>query len=449
MFRSGAILALSQAIVLFAIPVVARLYTIDAFALFASFLVFYALGTSVATLRLADAIVKEAAKFLPEMMSALALLSALISACFALLYFVIFTPDIIVAWLLCAAIFLFSISRLYYFSLIRDERFMAGALVLGGLNVLTVFGQIAFSGYDLGLIYGLVFAVFLLTILQIISMRVQFGAMTFKGIGAVVSRNRSYAIYLTAYSLIGVLKARVVYLFLGLHPLAGVLTQFEKLANAPNTFLSAVIRPIVFRKFEPEDICSGAPRILAGLSFLLFALFVPFTILLYHHHQLVVRLVLGAQWESYSSYFFLIFCAYSVFAAFNWYDRIYDILRSQKLSFLLEAALTVISVAGYWWFSSNRLMEEMIFFYAYIVLISSVLTALVIYGAFAKKLQVALLLFAAQASAVISGFMIWFFVSRMIENALLQSLVFLLICYGLIIIVAFRMQVTKWLLKNL
>ena len=333
MFGSIIVLASCQALVLLLIPILARSYSVESFSFFASFLFFYSVGSGVATLRLADAIVKEDPKFLSQLNSFLILLSILVSTIFAILHYLFISSEPIISFLLFITITLFSVSRLFYFNLIRTQSFISGSLVLGGLNVLTAMFQIGFSDYDFGLVYGLCGAITTLLLFQILFIKISFSAFNVQKIKMLLRRNQNYAIYLTAYSLVGILKLRAVFLFLGMHPLAGVLFQFEKLANAPNTFISAVIRPIIFRKFEEKDFVEKALPIVAGLSWVIFSLLVPFTVLLFQHHQLVVRTIFGAQWESYSLYFFIIWLGYSFFSAFNCYDRIYDILNKQKQKF--------------------------------------------------------------------------------------------------------------------
>jgi O-antigen/teichoic acid export membrane protein len=232
-----------------------------------------------------------------------------------------------------------------------------------------------------------------------------------------------------------------------MHPLAGVLFQFEKLANAPNTFISAVIRPIIFKKFEKKDFVGKSLPIVAGLSWLIFSLLVPFTILLFQHHQLVVRTIFGVQWESYSLYFFIIWVGYSFFSAFNCYDRIYDILNKQKQKFLLECSLTTISIFAYWWISQTAHNEYFILIYTGIIMTTSILTVVIVYGLICKKLFFAISLFFGMILTVCAFLIIGFCIAQIVENLFFQSLLFLLICYCLTGFISSKLQVAKWLLK--
>lgn len=367
MFKSGMLLAISQLIVLACVPILSRAYDLNQFADFAVFFTFYTIGSALSNFRLSDALVKEEERFKPFLVSLIVLISIVVSILFSVLYGFYKGSLNLEVVILFLAIFLYSVTRVFYFSDVSRCFYPRASFWLSSINVLTVLMQIVFSSLEGGLCFGLVVALLLTVLLQIVIVKLDWEIAGWSVYRTILEKNEGYTKYLTFYSLIGGLRNRMIYFFLGQSALGGVLNQFEKVSNAPNTLVSSVVRPVVFSRIKVCEF-KNTEYVVGGLLVVLFSLVSPFLILVSEYSENIVLLVFGEQWLNYHSFFSVICSIYLIYMCVNWMDRIFDIVSRQKVVFKIELAVCLFGLVGFQTLGYFELYEYMVYYHLGMVL---------------------------------------------------------------------------------
>ena len=447
MFKSGVLLALSQLIVLACIPVLSRAYDLNQFSAFAVFFTFYTVGSALSNFRLSDAIVKESDEYKPFLVSLISIISVLMASFISILYFFYRDGIYLDAFFVFSSVFLYAVTRIFYFSDVSDCYYARASLWLAFINVLTVVMQIVFSDYENGLYLGLLAALLLTALMQVVFVRIKFKFCGWPVYKAILKKNEGYAKYLTFYSLVGGVRNRMVYFFVGHNPLGGVLNQFEKVSNAPNTLISSIIRPVVFSKIDVGEF-KGAEYIVGGLFVILFSFVSPLLILVSGHSENLVLLIFGQQWVDYHNFFVVISSVYMVYMCVNWMDRIFDIISQQKTIFIVELAICLLGAVGFYLLSCFSLYEYMVYYHLGMVFSIMVCFFVFVYRQFDGGLKLAVYRL-VQLGLIFSGhFLLYLLVAGMV-GGLFGVCVFICLTALITFVLTLRMRVWGWIKESL
>ncbi len=345
MFRSAIWLILSQIIVLSSIPYLARAYSVEEFSYFAIFSAFFVLSSKVCNLRLPDAIVVEKKENLSKLIISIYFVVILFSLFFSLLYAMF---DGIFSFNNYIIIFLATVCitqvQIRNFLDIREKKYGRASMWFALVNILTVAFQILLSTTKTGLIYGQLLAILMVSILTFPLCYKYCKKFTYLDLIAIVKLNRKFAIYLTLYSLVAGLKSKFIYFILANGSYNGVLSQAERISNAPNTLISSVIRPVIYSTFNSETIKKEGEKVLGGLMFLIIISSVPLLYALNYYIEDVVLLVLGEQWLEYHEIFFMAAVSAVIMLLTNWMDKIFDLLHRQQVFLIIELCFLPIYI---------------------------------------------------------------------------------------------------------
>ena len=337
MVKSAFWLFLSQLFVLFSIPYLSRNYSVEEFSSFAIFSAFFVISSVICNLRLPDAIVIEVDDQLSSLVMSIYFIAIALGVITSLVYSIFSGVfEVFNFLLLLLAIICITQIQMGNFLDVKYGRYGRASMWLALVNILTVMLQIVFSDFINGLVYGQVaalvlvaFLIFILNVkyLKIININILMGS---------VRKNKTFAIYLTLYSLLGGVKSKFIYFILGGDNYNGVLSQAERISNAPNTLLSGIIRPILYSSFDPEKIKESGESVLGGLFLLLVMLGAPILIILNVYIENVVLFLLGDQWVEYHKIFFYVIVSSAIMLLTNWMDRVFDLLKKQNVILLIE-----------------------------------------------------------------------------------------------------------------
>lgn len=343
MVNTALTFATSQLFVFLSIPLLSRAYSIEDFGLYAQFLVFYAVIGNLANLRLADAITKNNS----EDSVSLSMASFLITvAVVPLLVFSVWMLELNVKGInllyLIVCCFLFSISRVGYFSALRNEKFTIAAISLATLNIFTVIMQLVLSDCSDGLILGLISALSITVLVLFVKDCFAFFPCRKADLIRALRDNSSYVKFLSTYSLVGVIRARLPYLLLGNTGGAAALLMFERIAAAPSTFFAATLRPVFFKKFDVSLSSFEIWSVLHGLLVLGILGVVPAMVAVQIYSSEVVGFIFGSQWSVYEFEFRMTVTAFLILSVINWLDRYFDIIKKQRTIFFLEIIILAV-----------------------------------------------------------------------------------------------------------
>jgi O-antigen/teichoic acid export membrane protein len=364
MVKSGFWLLLSQAIVLLSIPYLARSYSVEEFSSFALFSAFFVVSSVICNLRLVDAIVielNEKLSFLIMTIYFFALIFGFVVSFFYSIFSGVF--DELSFFLLYAAILCITQVQIGNFLDVKSGYYGRASMWLALVNIFTIVFQIVLSDSLNGLVYGQVSALLLVAFILFV---LNFKYIKFINLGTVantVKRNKSFAIYLTLYSLVGGLKSKFVYFTLGSNQYSGVLSQAERISNAPNTLISGIIRPVVYSSFDSKKIKESGESVLGGLFFLIIILSTPVLLVLNKYSEDVVLFLLGEQWVNYHKIFFYVAVSNVIMLLTNWMDRVFDLLKKQKFILIIELIFLPIYVFLIFYFYTYHGAEASIISY--------------------------------------------------------------------------------------
>lgn len=369
MLGSSFWLMLSQIIVLAATPILARIYSVEDFSTFASFMAVFVIASSISGFRLTDYLVKCSDEQIKSVMGAINFSGFFVISFSSVVILLLF--NVFYFFSIVLALVFFVATRSTYFLDVRSKKFSRASMWMAINNIALIVFQIVLSGYEAGLVYGLVFAQITVYILQLIFRKNEISYSFYfsgKDFNNYFFKMKSYTIFLTLYSLVSGARSKIIYLFLSGLPIAGVLAQFEKIANAPNTMISTVVRPVIFSTINSKDVNEKMECIIGGIYLSIFLLGIPFLCVIEKYSEWIVGFVFGDQWIAYEDIFFMVSVSCFFLLNINWMDRMYDIMFKQKINFIIELVAASIFLIV---FASLYLMgytEYLV--YSYLILIA-------------------------------------------------------------------------------
>lgn len=367
MLRSGLWLIASQLLLFSVIPFLSRLYEPVDYADYATFLAFFVVASSVCSLRLTDVIVVEVEGYLADLIFSIIIISLSFSFLLTVVYCLLVDNAGSIGWgYLYIALNAQVIIQMASLLDVRNERYGRASMWLALSSITGALLQLLLSDFQDGLVYGHIGGVVLISIFAGLSIVRMLSYRSLTAVTTTVIRNHSFVKYLTLYSLIGGLRSRLIYFLLAGNPLLGVLTQSERLINAPAMLLSGVVRPVIYSSFSESTIKTSGEVIIGGLVSLLFVIATPLVIFTQDYSANIIGFILGGAWVEYHQIFWLVGVATIGVLLTNWMDRLFDITRKQKVSFYTELVMLIFySVIIY---LTSRYLPPKFSIYSYLML---------------------------------------------------------------------------------
>ncbi|MEK2645196.1 oligosaccharide flippase family protein [Bdellovibrio sp. BCCA] len=156
-----------------------------------------------------------------------------------------------------------------------------------------------------------------------------------KGIARAHSQFPKYSMGFAFFSLI---RVRALYLIFGAYKdpsFLGYYAQTDRLLNAPSALLGASVRPVFFRYAAEVGIHNVEKPLRSIFKSILFC-GAPIVGVLMFYSDEIITLILGKQWVSGAWLFKTMLIPSFLLLCTNWLDRAYDILKLQKIVFLME-----------------------------------------------------------------------------------------------------------------
>jgi len=358
--------AFAQAITAISMPVLSRLYSPEAFAGWALFLSATMIFNVIGSLRYELAVVLPDTREDSANIMAICVVVSIATAFFSLLILKLigswligdkFFPEIKVwLWLVPFWVFWSAIYKACNFWCIKVNAFRWYSLSVASIPVFSAAFQLALGllGYNRasGLIAGTIAAQFAALIFVVFMVMRKYGDFIYKSVTTekmklLLRRYKNYPLFITPYTLVGVLRDRMAYFLLGNFggkADTGYYSISARVVNIPNSFISNAIRPVFFEKAARTDFISLEQSI--NQTLLAFAIcIVPFWILFLFHYETLFALVLGEPWRQ-AGLYGAILSVPAVFLIFvGWLDRSFDVLGRQKIAFSLELIFSVLSIS--------------------------------------------------------------------------------------------------------
>ena len=358
----------SQLIYIALTPVITRLYTPEHYALWALFISLFSILGTIATLRYELAIVlpkneREGANVFT--------LSLLISLLLCLVFGTLLLQSSALILPLLGLESLRSVHIAYGSLLILTMGTFAscrawctrtgnfGLFATGGIMVsfCTALSQIGFGLAGLrsgeGLIYGSVLGQTLaaLLLLVLILKRDSSKLLSHLSLSTMIrmlSTYKNYPLYMTPYTFVVVARARITIFILNAFGSKTEIGQFafaEKILNLPVGLINNALRPVLFQRASQSDVKSVETFINQVLE-LLTKIIPPLWIFLFFFAEEIFAFVFGEEWRNAGAYGIWLSLPATIIALSGWMDRIFDVLGRQRLAFLLEFGIAIISVLG-------------------------------------------------------------------------------------------------------
>jgi O-antigen/teichoic acid export membrane protein len=157
---------------------------------------------------------------------------------------------------------------------------------------------------------------------------------------------KAYPIYMTPYSMIGTIRDRALYFFMGLFSNIseiGLYSIAQRLSNVPNSLVSSALRPVFYQHIVKAEKLETQKLIENVMSWLA-VLFIPPIIFFLYNPSYFIQLVFGSQWASASHYVvILLICSLPLIFG-NWMDRYIDVLGRQKMAFVMELLFSCLAI---------------------------------------------------------------------------------------------------------
>jgi len=169
-------------------------------------------------------------------------------------------------------------------------------------------------------------------------------------IPALVREHSRFLFYSMPYTFTFLLAGRgLIYLmnhYVG-GSLAGAYGLAERILSAPGNLLSAAIRPVLFREAAAKGIESLEGKVKLIMIAIL-ALSAPCVIALIVHAEPIMTLLLGENWNDVPEIACIIVWVAFTFLFCNWMDRLYDVMKLQRMSLIMQLVSSVITIGALW-----------------------------------------------------------------------------------------------------
>lgn len=160
-------------------------------------------------------------------------------------------------------------------------------------------------------------------------------------------RHRNYPLFMAPYSLVGAIRERLLYLVLSLFSgssIVGLVAASARIANAPNSLISGILRPITFHHISRNGLDTpfgnATKTVVASIGYFLVT---PFAFAMLFARE-ILGLLLGAEWAAAGPYLTWLLLATLPLTMGNWLDRVFDVKGRQRLALGLELTMTFVAV---------------------------------------------------------------------------------------------------------
>lgn len=354
--------ALGQALTFLSMPLMTRLYTPEAFGMWAIFVSLVSLIGTASALRYEVAVVltptnEEAANVVVVCVAISALISMFAWAVvetngrwiFGETSFNELKSFIWCMPLITLCMGFYGVLNAWF---IRTEEFIWYSLMQFVLPFLTLVTQLlaAVNGWNgaEGLVIGTALgqcgaAIVGLTIVVAKYSHILLRAVSLREILKVLVKYKNYPLYMTPYTFLGTMRERLIYFLLGAYGTGsdpGYYSVASRFVNAPNSLVSGAIRPIYFQKASSSDFGSLEEPI-TRLFYILAIIMVPLFTFFIMHAREICSLIFGEVWAEAGTMAAILTIPAVPILLGNWLDRSFDVLGRQRLAFVLESAFSI------------------------------------------------------------------------------------------------------------
>jgi O-antigen/teichoic acid export membrane protein len=271
-------------------------------------------------------------------------------------------------WFLPALVLLTGVLQVLSMAAARRKEFRALGMVRVNQPAATVGGQIGFgwlTGVGApGLVYGGLLGQALAVGVLAAQMLRRYGQLFLSSVSWTAMRQsavryRNFPLYIAPYSLVGVLRERLIFILLGMltgTTIVGLYAVALKFTMLPVTLISGSLNTVFFQRVAAAE----HPRALGGFVIRILTLMVLFAVpplvLFVFHAEWIFGQWFGVAWRSAGLYASLLAIPAFTLLLTAWLDRVFDVLGRQRLSFWLELSFTATALtvfgAGLWAFDS-------------------------------------------------------------------------------------------------
>jgi O-antigen/teichoic acid export membrane protein len=165
------------------------------------------------------------------------------------------------------------------------------------------------------------------------------------GIGQTLQQFRSYPLFIAPYTLVGTFRDRLVYFLLEEGPASGYYSLACRFLNAPNSLVSGILRPVVFRAAATFGVTELGPIIVQALQ-LLVNVALPFWLVFLVFAKPIVVFMFGREWADATIYAQILSFPIVTLLLGNWLDRVFDVAGLQRTVLVLETGFSLAAVSA-------------------------------------------------------------------------------------------------------
>ena len=372
---SGSVLAV--VVMVASSPVITRLYTPEQFATYAFLLSMATFFSTIAAFRYELAIV------LPKRDTeggVIFLMSLSISLVFALLLSLVlpFFSEIIfgkpgyqelLGWVWGIPAFvvasgIYQSSR-YWLTRKKEFGFLAGSQVFQ--NLVTVAIQIGWAIFGMAsgasLIWGAIIAQSLTAVISLSYVFVKyrseiFSEYSWNNMKSLFKRYKNYLVYITPYTMISNLQERIGFVLLSLYGIkvdVGFYRLADRMLRLPIGIVSNAVRPVFFQKAAADSIRSMETIITRTHRYLV-KIGVPLLVIFMAQSDNIFAIVFGEPWRQSGVYAAVLALPLYASLFVNWMDRGFDVLGQQRLAFLMEFVVAILTISA--WFFGLMILKN-------------------------------------------------------------------------------------------
>ncbi|MBI4405587.1 MAG: lipopolysaccharide biosynthesis protein [Deltaproteobacteria bacterium] len=352
-------------LVVLATPLITRLYTPQDYARWILCISYVSILGTVASLRYENAVVLPKSHRDAVHAAALAIFCSFVVGCLSFLPLVLFSGKLSsvlstdVTWLslswIPALVFLTGLSQTCLSWCTRSQWFGLSSIANACSALLLVLSQIVaaklgyttFWGLVVGSIIGQGGTTLILCCWIVFCERRSLKLISIKHLYVTAREYKNFPIYLTPYSIVGVIRERISLFFLNSWATQAVVGNFalaQRMTALPGGLISGSIRPVLFQKASTEE-SQSVLQFIEGARATLLQLSTPFVILFLFYAQDLFALIFGGQWRDGGIYAQILALPAFMFLFSDWTDRVLDVLGRQKLALKMEFVFSFLNVA--------------------------------------------------------------------------------------------------------
>lgn len=165
-------------------------------------------------------------------------------------------------------------------------------------------------------------------------------------LAAMFRQYANYPLYMTPYTIVGTLRERLAYLWLGNFgdkAAVGYYGLSSRVVSMPNSFVASAVRPVFFQVAARTGFSSMETHIIRVLRVIIVIVTPAWTFFLFKAGD-ILALVFGELWRPAGPYAAVLSVAAVPLLLGNWLDRGFDVLGRQRLAFMLELVFSGISL---------------------------------------------------------------------------------------------------------